>query len=85
MNHACKEASLLASKSLDGRLGLIASLRLHLHLFVCRNCKNWQQNLHQLKTISSTLQRTDYGREQLPEALRQRIKQSLDQLDDQDV
>lgn len=54
----CKEASLLASKSLDARLSWREGLGLRLHLMACDICRRY---LRELRFLRSALARTRTG------------------------
>lgn len=43
--HSCKKAAELLSQSLDEPLHVIDSLRLRMHLSMCGNCRNVQEQL----------------------------------------
>ena len=47
---SCKEASLLASRSLDGRLGFGERVTLRLHLLVCDACAQFRRQIEFLRT-----------------------------------
>ena len=46
---SCKEASRLVSQGLDRDLGLLARLRLRLHLAICEGCTNFKQQMDFLR------------------------------------
>ncbi|MDN0076178.1 zf-HC2 domain-containing protein [Crenobacter sp. SG2303] len=48
----CKEASWLISASLDRPLTLAEQVRLSMHLLMCGNCKNFSQQMAQLRAIA---------------------------------
>jgi hypothetical protein len=49
MRVSCKEASLLASQSLDRRLRLSERVTLRLHLFVCEACTRFRHQIEFLR------------------------------------
>ena len=46
---SCKEASRLVSQGLDRDLGLLARLRLRLHLAICEGCTNFKKQMDFLR------------------------------------
>lgn len=55
LRHSCETAAKLLSQRIDEPLGLYDTLRLHLHLSLCRNCRNVSQQLEQVHTLSEKL------------------------------
>ena len=53
--HSCRKVSELLSQQLDEPLGLIDRLRLRLHLSMCGNCKNVQQQLAAVDSLAAQL------------------------------
>lgn len=52
--YSCKEASRIASDALDRRISIIEWTNLRLHLSLCRNCRDFEQNI---RIIHKTLER----------------------------
>ncbi|RMG91185.1 MAG: zf-HC2 domain-containing protein [Zetaproteobacteria bacterium] len=48
MKHACRKVSRLASDALDRKLSPLERLRLHFHLLLCVNCRNFRSSLQRL-------------------------------------
>jgi predicted unusual protein kinase regulating ubiquinone biosynthesis (AarF/ABC1/UbiB family) len=48
----CKQASQLASRAMDEKLSFRESAALKVHLFLCRNCTNFTQQLNFLREAS---------------------------------
>jgi predicted anti-sigma-YlaC factor YlaD len=55
MKLSCKEASRLLSQSLDRDLSLGEHARLRLHLTLCDACRNFNQQLKQLRQAVARL------------------------------
>jgi predicted anti-sigma-YlaC factor YlaD len=55
MKLSCKEASRLLSQSLDRDLSLGEHARLRLHLTLCDACRNFNQQLKQLRQAVAQL------------------------------
>lgn len=79
MKHACQSASRLASDSLDRKLGLWERLKFNLHLLICKNCSNCDDNLKLIHATSALIQQTRYGEINLSDEQRKRLHQQLDQ------
>ena len=47
--HSCKQVAELLTRSLDEPLGFVERLRLRLHLHICGDCANVEQQLAALK------------------------------------
>jgi len=77
MNHACKQASYLASESLDRKLSLSERLRYQLHLFMCHNCRNFRKNLNMIHRITELMRLSDTNKAELSDAMRSRIGDRL--------
>lgn len=49
----CKKVTELASNYIDGAVPLILRIRLKFHLFICRCCRNYSQQIrHSISTVS---------------------------------
>ena len=51
----CKQASQYISASLDRPLSLRERLSLKLHLFICKYCKRFSQQLHDMRVALKTM------------------------------
>lgn len=77
----CKEASLLASKSMDVKLTWKERLGLRLHVSMCKLCNRYLQDLKKLRALIRKMRKS--GRELLPDTIklsalsRERIRQAL--------
>ncbi|MFQ5345181.1 MAG: zf-HC2 domain-containing protein [Mariprofundus sp.] len=78
MKQACHYASRLASDSLDRPLNLWERIRLKLHLSMCSNCQNCDNNLKLMRQINELMRINDYGHVRLSENQRKRLHQALD-------
>ncbi len=81
MKQACHYASRLASDSLDRPLSLWERLRLKLHLSMCSNCRNCDNNLKLMRQINTLIRKNHYGQLRLSEQQRQQLHKALDQHD----
>lgn len=80
MKHFCREASRLASDGYERDLSLIERIRLRLHLWMCRPCRNYHFNLSVLDRLMTNIRRhADEHAPCLSESERQRILQLLQQ------
>lgn len=77
MTHACQEVSRLASDSLDRPLSLLEKLRFRIHLSVCRNCRNYTENMHLIHKATEMMQQTNYGHIRLSREQHQRLHDIL--------
>jgi len=77
MKHACKQASRLASDSLDRQLSLWERLKFHLHLAMCGNCRNCDNNLKLIRSTSELIEKTRYGAIRLSDKQRQQLHKVL--------
>jgi len=77
MKHACKQASRLASDSLDRQLSLWERLTFHFHLAMCGNCRNCDNNLRLIRSSSELIEKTRYGKISLSNAQREKLHASL--------
>ena len=56
----CKDASQLISQSLDRSLSWSERFKLRVHLFMCKACTRFNQQLHQLRSaIKKMMQHTE--------------------------
>tara|TARA_R110002073_G_scaffold321961_4_gene498320 strand:- start:1046 stop:1288 length:243 start_codon:yes stop_codon:yes gene_type:complete len=72
----CKQASQLASRAMDEKLSFWENMSLKLHLFLCRACTQFTQQLVFLRKVSRHSQINSVS--ELSEAAKQRILQSLE-------
>lgn len=70
----CKQATLLASRSMDERLTLRERLVLRWHLLICQNCTNY---FRQIKLIRKTIRHRQESTAHLSDEARQRIAQAI--------
>lgn len=71
----CKQASQLASRSMDEKLPLWKNMALQMHLILCRSCTNFTRQLYFLRKASRRYKTNlDF---QLTEEARQRIANAL--------
>ncbi|OIO69215.1 MAG: hypothetical protein AUJ57_09450 [Zetaproteobacteria bacterium CG1_02_53_45] len=77
MKHACKEISRLASDSLDRKLGLWEKLKFRMHLFICVNCRNCDNNLKLIRNALDLIEKTKYGQARLSDVQRDQLHQTL--------
>jgi len=71
----CKQASQLASRSMDEKLPLWKNMVLKMHLILCRSCTNFARQLHFLRKASNRSKpNLDF---QLADEARQRIASAL--------
>ena len=81
MKQACHHASRLASDSLDRPLSLWERLRLKLHLSLCSNCQNCDNNLKLMRQINELMRNSRYGQVRLSEQQRDQLHKALDHHD----
>jgi hypothetical protein len=62
LHKTCKEATLLMLQKQDKPLGLIDSLGLKFHLFICKACPNFERQLQTMKQALSDW-RNEIGKE----------------------
>ncbi len=74
INLTCKQASLLASRTLDERLSLHEGLRLRWHLLTCPDCAHY---FKQIKLIRKVIRHKEESAVRLPYEARLRITQAL--------
>ncbi len=56
---SCKQAAFLISKELDTKLSWKESLQLSIHLFLCRHCKQAQEQLKTIHLLAQKLKEQD--------------------------
>jgi len=78
MKQSCHYASRLASDSLDRPLSLWERLRLKLHLSMCTNCQNCDNNLKLMRQINELMRTNDYGHIRLSEQQQVQLHKALD-------
>jgi hypothetical protein len=66
--HSCKQVAELLTRSLDEPLGFVERLRLRLHLHICGDCANVEQQLAALKVQGRDLFAEGMGDEAPPRA-----------------
>lgn len=59
--HSCKRVAELLTQSMDERLGWLDRFRLRMHLSMCDNCSNVEQQLLAVKALSADLFTQDDG------------------------
>lgn len=62
--HSCKRAAELLSQSLDEPLDVVDSLRLRMHLSMCGNCRNVEEQLGLIHKMGPSLGLLDLCQEQ---------------------
>ncbi|HEB56359.1 MAG TPA: zf-HC2 domain-containing protein [Gammaproteobacteria bacterium] len=77
----CKQATELASKSLDKKLSFRQRIELRLHLLMCRQCRNYLAQLHILRRAARQMARSvEKGQQQLSSEARKRIRNNINEL-----
>jgi hypothetical protein len=66
--HSCKQVAELLTRSLDEPLGFVERLRLRLHLHICGDCANVEQQLATLRAQGRDLFAEGLGDEAPPRA-----------------
>jgi predicted anti-sigma-YlaC factor YlaD len=61
--HSCRRVAALLSQSLDEPLGRLDLLRMRVHLSLCGNCRNVEQQMLEMKALSAEL----FSSDDLPE------------------
>ena len=79
MKHACKQATRLASDSLDRPLTLWERFKLKLHLSMCNSCRRCESSFRLMQDIHTLMRNNDYGNVQLSEQQRKELHRALDQ------
>jgi len=80
----CKDASRLVSEAQERRLGFRERWGLHLHLWICDNCRRFERQIRLLRQALHTLARreeTDTQGPELSPAARERIRKALAEQD----
>lgn len=54
----CKDISQLVSRSLDSKLSLRERFGLKMHLFICKNCMRFSQQLQKLNVSIANMQKS---------------------------
>lgn len=78
----CKEVSKLISDSLERKLPLRQRISVHLHLMMCNMCRSYRRQILALRQLISRYADTDttgYEGLRLPDDVRKRIKQKLEE------
>ena len=75
----CKQASQFISQSLDRPLTLRERLALKLHLFICKYCKRFSQQLASMRVALETMTNTteNDNRIEMPEESKRRIAENV--------
>lgn len=73
--YSCRKVGELLSQQLDEPLGRLERLRLRLHLSMCGNCSNVEQQLVEVKALSADLFSLDQPLDRDPEPLGRRTDQ----------
>ncbi len=53
--HSCKRVAELLTQSMDEQLGWLDRIRLRMHLSMCENCSNVEQQLRAVNAISADM------------------------------
>ena len=72
----CKQIIGLASKELDTSIPWFQRMQMQLHLFICKNCKEYVKQLSIIQQLSTKID-DNVQHIFLPDAARQRIKDFL--------
>jgi len=77
-NKSCKLASSLASDACERRLSFTEWFRMRLHMLLCQNCRNCEQEIHLLHDVLSLIRKKNgtFGVE-LPQKDRELIRDAL--------
>ena len=73
----CREATELASRSMDERLPLSSRMALRLHLAICKNCARFNQQLQEMRRLFREETAAADDAEGLAPEARQRIASEL--------
>jgi hypothetical protein len=71
---SCREASRLASESMDRRLGVGEKLQMHVHLAMCSLCSRYRTQARAIRTAIRTAKPPSRA---LSEEARERIRKSM--------
>lgn len=76
----CKQASQLISQGLDKKLSLREHFGLKMHLFICKYCKRFSQQLHKLHVAISSISKNIENDTNitLPTEAKKRIAKSIE-------
>ncbi|HXH71788.1 MAG TPA: hypothetical protein VNI58_03120 [Mariprofundaceae bacterium] len=77
MKHFCEQACRLSSDHYERPLTLSETVKLRLHLLICRACRNYLDTLETLHRAMEQLRRLDMAAWKLSDAQRARISRSL--------
>ena len=66
--YSCKQVAQLLSRRLDEPMGLFDRIRLRVHLSMCDNCRNVEQQLSGVQALSRDLFSADLTSDERPEA-----------------
>ena len=79
MNYACKEASKLASDSLDRELTLGERLRLKIHTLMCGKCKNSNETMKLIRNTATLISQSRSGEIRLTDEQRESLRKTLEE------
>ena len=79
MNYACKEASKLASDSLDRRLSLRERLKLKIHMLMCGRCKNSNETMELIRNTTVLISQSRNGEIRLTDEQRESLRKALEE------
>ena len=79
MNYACKEASKIASDSLDRKLTLWERLKLQIHISMCGKCKNCNKTMKLIRRASKLISQSRSGEIRLTDKQRETLRKALDE------
>ena len=79
MNYACKEASKLASDSLDRRLSLRERLKLKIHMLMCGKCKNSNKTMELIRNTAALISQSRSGEIRLTDEQRESLRKALEE------
>lgn len=81
MRHFCQQASRLASDALEYRLSVIDRLRLRLHMMMCGNCRNFEEEIKLLHDVILLIRGGEMdSATELAEVDRENIRRALNDL-----
>jgi hypothetical protein len=79
MNHACNEASKLASDGLDRKLSLWERLKLQIHMSMCGKCKNCNETMKLLRKTTKLISQSLSGEIRLTDEQRKSMHKALNE------
>jgi hypothetical protein len=79
VNYACKEASKLASDSLDRRLSLRERLKLKIHMLMCGKCKNSNETMKLIRNTATLISQSRSGEIRLTDEQRESLHKALEE------